>query len=174
MALLFRQTPPSYAHEELNHSLTALSTIPISIPISVLGNTDVQPSQASITIERALRDLSTSKPIDKRQLEGILQSLVDLHENAQSAFNDPQTYGQSVAATTPIDKVREAQIMARAVTVAWKEVLDEFMQSALALEHDLNWWQAVLDSRRDIGLYFVQCELGKGLDEAIVLLSSEP
>jgi nuclear-control-of-ATPase protein 2 len=156
---LIRQSTPSYAFEELNHSLTALSTIPISIPISVLGNSETgEVSSASGTIERALRDLSTSKPITRKQLEGVLQTLVDLYDNAQASTQE-QGYGQSNAVTTtPIDKVREAQIMARAVTVVWREILDDFMQGALALEHDLNYWQAMLDSRRDIGLYFVQCE----------------
>ena len=157
---LIRQSTPSYAFEELNHSLTALSTIPISIPISVLGNSETgEVSSASGTIERALRDLSTSRPITKKQLEGVLQSLVDLYENAQEAQGQDGAYGQSNAVmTTPIDKVREAQIMARAVTVVWREILDQVMQGALALEHDLNYWQSMLDSRRDVGLYFVQCE----------------
>jgi nuclear-control-of-ATPase protein 2 len=156
---LIRQSTPSYAFEELNHSLTALSTIPISIPISVLGNSETgEVSSASGTIERALRDLSTSKPITRKQLEGVLQTLVDLYDNAQTSTQE-QGYGQSNAVTTtPIDKVREAQIMARAVTVVWREILDDFMQGALALEHDLNYWQTMLDSRRDIGLYFVQCQ----------------
>ncbi|KAH8090542.1 ATP synthase regulation protein NCA2-domain-containing protein [Filobasidium floriforme] len=154
---LIRQATPSYAFEELNHSLTALSTIPISIPISVLGNSETgEVSSASGTIERALRDLSTSKPITRKQLEGVLQTLVDLYDNAQAPTQE-QGYGQSNAVTTtPIDKVREAQIMARAVTVVWREILDDFMQGALALEHDLNYWQTMIDSRRDIGLYFVQ------------------
>jgi nuclear-control-of-ATPase protein 2 len=158
---LIRQSTPSYAFEELNHSLTALSTIPISIPISVLGNSETgEISSVSGTIERALRDLSTSRPITRKQLEGVLQSLVDLYENAQgSQAQDRGGYSQANAVTTtPIDKVREAQIVARAVTVVWREILDEFMQGALALEHDLNYWQSMLDSRRDIGLYFVQCE----------------
>jgi nuclear-control-of-ATPase protein 2 len=87
-----------------------------------------------------------------------LQTLVDLYDNAQTSTQE-QGYGQSNAVTTtPIDKVREAQIMARAVTVVWREILDDFMQGALALEHDLNYWQTMLDSRRDIGLYFVQCQ----------------
>lgn len=161
---LIRQSTPSYAFEELNHSLTALSTIPISIPISVLGNSETgEISSASSTIERALRDLSTSRPITRKQLEGVLQSLVDIYENAQDSQSQGQGqdhgYGQTNGVvTTPIDKVREAQIMARAVTVVWREILDELMQGALALEHDLNYWQSMLDSRRDIGLYFVQCE----------------
>jgi nuclear-control-of-ATPase protein 2 len=162
---LFRQLPPSYAHEELNHSLTALSTIPISIPVSVLGNSETHGpvSPFSQTIERALSDLSTSRPIDRKQLEVVLQSLIDAHEQTRADVNSSSSSSTSSAAgsqqvVTPIDKVREAQIMARAVTVVWKEVLDDLMQGALALEHDLHWWQGVLDSRRDIGLYFIQSE----------------
>ena len=155
---LFRQSPQSYAHEELNHSLTALSTIPISIPVSVLGNSETHGpvSPFSHTIERALSDLSTSRPIDRKQLEVVLQSLIDAHEQTRADVSSSAAGSQQVV--TPIDKVREAQIMARAVTVVWKEVLDDLMQGALALEHDLHWWQGVLDSRRDIGLYFIQSE----------------
>lgn len=163
---LLRQPPPSYAHEELNHSLTALSTIPISIPVSVLGNSETHGpvSPFSHTIERALSDLSTSRPIDRKQLEVVLQSLIDAHEQTRADVSSSSSSSSSSGAAgsqqvvTPIDKVREAQIMARAVTVVWKEVLDDLMQGALALEHDLYWWQGVLDSRRDIGLYFIQSE----------------
>ena len=156
---LFRQSPQSYAHEELNHSLTALSTIPISIPVSVLGNSETHGpvSPFSHTIERALSDLSTSRPIDRKQLEVVLQSLIDAHEQTRADVSSSSD-AVSQQVVTPIDKVREAQIMARAVTVVWKEVLDDLMQGALALEHDLHWWQGVLDSRRDIGLYFIQSE----------------
>jgi len=156
---LFRQSPQSYAHEELNHSLTALSTIPISIPVSVLGNSETHGpvSPFSHTIERALSDLSTSRPIDRKQLEVVLQSLIDAHEQTRADVSSSSA-AVSQQVVTPIDKVREAQIMARAVTVVWKEVLDDLMQGALALEHDLHWWQGVLDSRRDIGLYFIQSE----------------
>jgi len=114
-------------------------------------------SPFSHTIERALSDLSTSRPIDRKQLEVVLQSLIDAHEQTRADVSSSSAAG-SQQVVTPIDKVREAQIMARAVTVVWKEVLDDLMQGALALEHDLHWWQGVLDSRRDIGLYFIQSE----------------
>lgn len=145
---LFRSSAPSYAFEELNHSLTALSTIPVAIPATLLA--DGQPaSPLTHVIKAALRDLSTSKPITRGKLLHVLQTIAEAQDRIQATTAN--------AGYNAIDKVMEAEIMARAVTVLWRETLDTVVEGALALEQERIWWEAVVGSRFDVSLYFIQC-----------------
>lgn len=136
----------SYAFEELNHSLTALSTIPVAIPATLIAD-DQPASPLTHVIKAALRDLSTSKPITRAKLQSVLQTIADAQSSDVSAS----------ATYNAVDKVMEAEIMARAVTVLWRETLDTVVEGALALERDRVWWEAIVGSRFDVSLYFIQC-----------------
>lgn len=149
---LFRSSAPSYAYEELNHSLTALSTIPVSIPATLIAN-EHESSSSTPVIRAALRDLSASKPITRSKLVNVLKAIVDAQEQHASAATGSAS---GLAAYNAIDKVMEAEIMARAVTVLWREALDTVVEGALALERERVWWEAVVGSKFDISLYFIQ------------------
>ncbi|KAJ9125559.1 hypothetical protein QFC22_000521 [Naganishia vaughanmartiniae] len=149
---LFRSSAPSYAYEELNHSLTALSTIPVSIPATLIAN-EHESSSSTPVIRAALRDLSASKPITRSKLVNVLKTIADTQEqHAPGAASS----ASGLAAYNAIDKVMEAEIMARAVTVLWREALDTIVEGALALERERVWWEAVVGSSFDISLYFIQ------------------
>lgn len=152
MPLFGSSPPPSYAQEQLNHSLTALSTIPISIPVSVVGQhggvtsntsntTHEDNTGLSTTIERVLGELSTSKPITRRQIEQSLETLVNQ---------------ASAASVAPVDKVREAQIMARAVTVVWKESMQALVDESVRIEYAIEWWESTLQSGLQVAVYLIQ------------------
>lgn len=145
---LFRSQAPSYAFEELNHSLTALSTIPVAIPAALLAE-DQPASPLTPVIRAALRDLSTSKPITRAKLLHVLQTIAETQDRVQATTAN--------AGYNAIDKVMEAEIMARAVTVLWRETLDTVVEGALVLEQERVWWEGVVGSRFDVSLYFIQC-----------------
>jgi len=58
-----------------------------------------------------------------------------------------------------IDRVVEAEVLSRAVTVVWKEVLEELLNGALELEEEREWWDGSLSSRRGVGVYLLQSKL---------------
>ncbi|KAJ9109213.1 hypothetical protein QFC21_000542 [Naganishia friedmannii] len=153
---LFRSSAPSYAYEELNHSLTALSTIPVSIPATLIAN-EYESSSSTPVIRAALRDLSASKPITRSKLVNVLKTIADTQEQQGTGTSAASSASTGLAAYNAIDKVMEAEIMARAVTVLWREALDTVVEGALALERERVWWEAVVGSRFDISLYFIQC-----------------
>lgn len=60
------------------------------------------------------------------------------------------------AVESEVDRLVEAELMARAVTMVWKEVIQALLEGALALEAERSWWDASLSSRRGVGIYLVQ------------------
>lgn len=55
-----------------------------------------------------------------------------------------------------MDRLVEMEVMDRAVTIVWKEILDELMKAAMELEGERSYWDSVLNSRRGVGFYLVQ------------------
>ncbi len=155
MAWIFSNAPSTYAFEQLNHSLSALSTIPISVPESLVADV-----KASPTVENGLRELSRAKPITKEHLIQVLETLTNSPDS--SSGNNAGEASQT-AVKTPVDKVVEAEIMARAVTVLWKETLEAAMAGAMELEQERVWWEGIIGSRTNVGLYFVQCEFERAV-----------
>lgn len=62
------------------------------------------------------------------------------------------------AVQSEIDRVVEREIMGRAVTIVWKEVLDDLMKAAVELEAEKGWWDVVLTSRMGVSVYLIQSE----------------
>jgi hypothetical protein len=50
----------------------------------------------------------------------------------------------------------ENEVISRAATMVWKEVLDAFVRGALELEEERNWWDSVVNSHRGVVIYLIQ------------------
>ncbi|WVQ83182.1 hypothetical protein IAT38_005321 [Cryptococcus sp. DSM 104549] len=142
MAFLFHSSTPTYADEQLSAHLSSLSTLPINLPQSSFTTSSVPPSPR---LQSALQDLSSSRPISKEKLIELLESLASDQGGAYSA-----------EARNELDGVLEAEVIGRAVTVVWKEVMQVFVEGALKLEEERAWWDASLSSRRGVGIYLIQ------------------
>lgn len=57
-----------------------------------------------------------------------------------------------------MDATVQAEVMGRAVTMVWKEVLEVLIGIALELEQERSWWESSVNSRRGVGIYLVQSE----------------
>lgn len=145
-----RSSPPSYAHEQLSSQLAALSTLPISLSASasISPSTPTQPNPA---YESALHELSSSQPVSRDVLVDVLRNLSSLSRQA-SAGSGPQLQLSSVDATL------HAEVMGRAVTMVWTEVMEVLIAAALALEEERGWWETSVNSRRGVGIYLIQSE----------------
>ena len=149
MAFLFTSSTANYAEEKLFNHLSALSTLSVSLPPSSTPSSSSQSrvSRASPTLDTALHELSASRPLTLEKLADVLQSL-----------SKPRNQGLSAeyAVDGDVDKLVEAEVMARAVTMVWKEVMQVLLDGALALEEERSWWDASLNTRRGVGIYLVQ------------------
>ena len=151
MAYLFTSNPPSYAEERLSSHLSSLSTLPVHLPPQSQSFTS-QSSRPNPTLQLALHTLSASKPLTPDKVIEVLQSL--------SRGKD-----QNVAAYTTdsdVDKLVEAEVLSRAVTMVWKEVMQALLDGALKLEEERSWWDASLNSNRGVGLYLLQSKSNLG------------
>jgi len=142
MAFLFASPPPSYAQEQLHGHLSSLSTLPVSVP-----HTQSAPDKPSSHLESALHELSSSRPPSQSKLKEVLKELADA-----DVKND------RFAVQSEIDRVVEGEIMGRAVTLVWKEVLDDLMRAAVELNGEKGWWDGVLTSRTGVTIYLIQSE----------------
>jgi nuclear-control-of-ATPase protein 2 len=147
MSYLFSSPPPSYASEQLHSHLSALSTLPINLPQKSISASSSAPDKPSSALESALHELSSHKLPSREGLKKILKSLVDA-ENGSDGF----------IVQSEIDRVVEGEVLGRAVTIVWKEVLDELMSAALQLDREREWWDNVLNSRQGVGIYLLQSE----------------
>ena len=136
MAYLFAGSPPSYAEERLSNHLGSLSTLPTQFPQSV------SPTRANPVLDAALVDLSASRPLTVEKVKDVLQSLT----------RSTAEYGGD----SDVDRLIEAEVLARAVTMVWKEVLQSLLEGALRLEEERSWWDMGLSSRKGVGIYLVQ------------------
>ena len=57
-----------------------------------------------------------------------------------------------------MDQVVQVEVIARSVTILWKEVMDGLLRVALDLEAERLYWERVLSSRRAVTRYFVQSQ----------------
>lgn len=144
MSYLLRSPPASYAYERLNHSLTALSTVPIVAPTEASSTTgDDHDEPGSAPIRSALKELAGARPITRSKLEEVLDGL-----NVRAVGT------QSLSGS--VDDVLLTQVTARAVTVLWREVLEVAVDAASDLERERIWWEEVVGSRMHIIVYFLQ------------------
>ncbi len=151
MAYLFASSPASYAEEKLSNHLGSLSTLPVRLHSSSTQSYTSQqrPTRAKPAFEAALLELSASRPLTTVKVIDVLRSLTKAKDQA--------LIGEYVA-ETDVDKLVEAEVMARAVTMVWKEVMQVLLEGALALEEERSWWESSLSSRRGVGTYLVQSE----------------
>lgn len=145
MASIFHSHTSSYASEQLQFQLSALSTLPITFPPSTQLHVQ-QSTTPKPHLQSALSELSSSKPINKERLQQILEDLSSAKEQE----------GYATEQLSEIDELVEVEVMGRAVTVLWKEVLDAFIDGALNLERERVWWDSVLNSRRGVSVYLIQ------------------
>ncbi len=134
----------SFAKELLDHSLEVLSVIDVGIPEASVASTS-----PSDRVRTAAKEFAATKPITRSKLASILKNL----EQGSATGQRPQSPSQNVA-----DVLLEADLMARAVTMAWRETMDILMDNAKEMNTELDWWQSVSHSRRYVGLYFLQSE----------------
>ncbi|WVR04733.1 hypothetical protein IAU60_001744 [Kwoniella sp. DSM 27419] len=149
MSFLFHSSSPSYADEALSGHLSALSTIPLNLPSSSSAyTTSASHSKPNKRLQSALHELSSSRPLTKDKLIEVLEAL-----------SKPQTqedgYSAEIA-SSELDGVVEAEVLARAVTMVWKETLQALVDGALRLEEERTWWDSALSSRRGVGVYLMQ------------------
>jgi hypothetical protein len=135
MSFLAASTP-SYPSEQLTAHLSALSTLPIAPQISTNSNE----SEAAPELQEALQALTSSKHPSISSLEAILRSLAD----------------RAFVAETSVDKAFEVEVVTRAVTVVWSEVLRVLVENAMALEEERAWWESKLSSRLAVGSFLLQ------------------
>ncbi|ODN79548.1 hypothetical protein L202_03503 [Cryptococcus amylolentus CBS 6039] len=135
---------PSYAEEQLTAQLANIATLPVHLPPTAQRlSASAQPSHH---IQAALSDLSDPKQLTRQKLVQVLEGLVESRE--QQVGSQEQT--------SELDELFEKEVVGRAVTVLWKEILDEFVQGALKLENERAWWDSVLNSRRGVSYYLIQ------------------
>ncbi|WVW78335.1 hypothetical protein I302_100289 [Kwoniella bestiolae CBS 10118] len=143
MSFLFHTHPPSYASEQLSSHLSSLSTLPISTPPSNLSTTSITSSKKpNHKLETALNELSSTKHVSKDKLIQVLQDL--------------SKTGNDLVSTAEIDEEVEVEILGRAITIIWKEMLQVLLDNALRLDEERGWWEGSLDSRRGVGVYLLQ------------------
>jgi len=146
MAYLFASSPASYAEEKLSNHLGSLSTLPVHLPQSSTQSYTSQPSRANPVLEAALHELSASRPLTLQKVADVLRSLAKPRGGVLSGY----------VVESEVDRLVEAEVMARAVTMVWKEVMQVLLEGALALEEEKSWWDASLSTRRGVGIYLVQ------------------
>ncbi|ORX33993.1 ATP synthase regulation protein NCA2-domain-containing protein [Kockovaella imperatae] len=136
----FSAPTQTFASESLDFQLASISTLPINLSSQL--STSAAPNSALVA---ALHELSTTKPPIRNKLESVLQTLVEERPSTKGAQN-----------VRGVDKVMQEEIVARAVTMIWKEVLDQLMEVARELESERRYWENVLNSQLGVGVYFVQ------------------
>jgi nuclear-control-of-ATPase protein 2 len=139
MSFLFTSPPPSYAEEQLSWHLSTLSTLPVTLEPSLRAAAAPPPA-----LQSALHELSSTKPIPREKLVEVLKSL---SKESVGAYRADEGI-----------KVLEHEVISRAATMVWKEVLDAFVRGALELEEERNWWDAVVNSHRGVIIYLIQSE----------------
>lgn len=137
--------PTSFSEEQLKRNLSALSSIPVTVsdPSSLTAESSAAPSPE---LKDALDELSSSDPPSMSKLASLLDNLAN-----------PKGDISGIKNTGPVDDVARAEILARAVTIIWAHVTENLIDSALALDEDLTYWDVSLQSRWGATRYLVQC-----------------
>lgn len=150
MSFLFSSPTPTYATEQLTAQLSSLSTLPVNLTStstkSLGSSSDID--KPSPVLQSALSELSASKPPGRDNLQRVLETLVKSGKDAGA-----------YVVQSEMDRVVEGEVLGRAVTVLWKEVIADLMTDALEIEREREWWDSVLNSRSGVGIYLVQSEL---------------
>jgi nuclear-control-of-ATPase protein 2 len=143
MSWLLTSTTPTFAEEQLFQQLSALSTLPVSFSAS----SAVAARKPSPALENALHKLGGSGPVKRDELIAVLKSLAQEGGISTSGFSQDDGNGAI-----------EVEVVGRAVTMVWKEVIQALVDSALELEEERSWWERMVNSRRQIATYLVQSE----------------
>lgn len=153
MSFLFAQSVPSYAQEQLSTQLSALSTLPL---------TSSSPAATS-----SLRRSGTASPYhDEDELDPsyveALSTLSRADVSKDELIKLLKTLSKSELGTASTgnraDAAMREEVMGRATTIAWKEVMEVLIRAALELEEERGWWESSVNSRRGVGIYLIQCE----------------
>ncbi|WWD21611.1 hypothetical protein CI109_106097 [Kwoniella shandongensis] len=155
MSFLFHAPTPSYADEKLYSHLSSLSTIPANLPpssSSLQSQNKRSPAKPSALLQTALHDLSAPKPAS---FERLIEILEQLSSSTSVQKNNEDGYGYNVEANE-LDGIMEIEVLGRAVTMVWKEVLQTFVEGAMEFEQERSWWDNALSSRRGVGVYLLQ------------------
>ncbi|ORY20910.1 ATP synthase regulation protein NCA2-domain-containing protein [Naematelia encephala] len=152
MSWLFASHTPSYANEQVLGHLSSLSTLPIQLSSSpsTSSSFDSRPAKPNPILQNALAELSSSRPISGDKLVDVLKSLVNVRERER----DQNAVLYSV--DSEVDRIVEMEVLARASTLVWGEVLKTLVDSACELEQERTWWTASLASRSGTMIYLVQ------------------
>ncbi|KAL1407260.1 Nuclear control of ATPase protein 2 [Vanrija albida] len=143
VSIFVAATVPSYAEEQLRVHLGSLATLPVAVPAASFSG---EPAHPSPQLSHALGELNTSKPPSAKKLASILDELTQ-----------PLPAGEvRSSATLEADAAAEAEIITRAVSVIWAQVMQAFVDGSLQLEEDRVWWDLSLNSKSGVLVYFVQ------------------
>lgn len=167
MSYLFSSPPPTFAEEQLGSHLSSISTAPVNIATS--ASLSAQKDRPSPALESALSELSSAKPPTRQEVKRILQSLVKAHEELSASAG-----GSSYVVQSEMDKVVEAEVMARAVTIVWKEILNDLLSAALDLGREKAWWDSLLNSRQGVAVYLIQSTSTPARPDSILTHSFAP
>lgn len=150
---LLSVAPTSYAEEQLHGHLVSLATLPVTVTSPTDLPSDVQAQDQddddapfSQSLQDALVVLTQTTPPSAKDIAKMLNKL---HESRSEI---------GMYASSKNDRAAEAEIITRSVSIIWAEVLQVFVDSALALEDDKVWWDRALSSRLGPVIYLVQCE----------------
>lgn len=140
---LFSRSTPSFADEQLSYHLSSLATQPVTVSAQSTSSS----AGPSPRLQTALHDLSHMRPIKRYKLESILRDL-----------QGPRPASEGYAIENEVDRAMEAEVLARAVTMVWKEVLQVLLTGCLKLEEERSWWETSLMNPRGVVIYLVQSE----------------
>lgn len=144
MSWLLTSPPSTFAEEQLHQQLSALSTLPVNFA----ATSSVSARKPSPALENALHRLGGSVPVKRDELIAVLKALAQ--EGSASTTGFSQDDGNAAI---------EVEVVGRAVTMVWKEVIQALIDSALELEEERGWWDRHVNSRRQIATYLLQSEL---------------
>jgi hypothetical protein len=137
----FSAATPSYPSEQLTAQFAALATVPIAPQSpSTNANSYAGEQSAAPELQEALQALSSSKHPSIQRMYAVLKTLAD----------------RLYAAESSVDKAFETEVVTRAVTVLWSEVLRVLVDNAIALEDERAWWDSKLNSRVAVGTFLLQ------------------
>jgi nuclear-control-of-ATPase protein 2 len=162
MSFLFSQPIPSYAQEQLSTQLSALSTLPLTSSTSSISFAGSNSAATS-----SLRQSGTASPYhDDRDLDPAYVEALNALSASDVKKEDlvkvlkmlSEQVSANVAGASRADAAVREEVLGRATTMAWKEVMEVLIRAALELEEERGWWESSVNSRRGVGIYLIQCE----------------
>lgn len=175
MSFLFAPSTPTYAQEQLSSQLSALSTLPLTISSS--SSLRRPPPPSGDTSTGTGRDSPRLSDLDQKYIDALTQlsgsdiSSETLIEVLSELAEHTSLAGYSGSGNEGgVDQAVKEEVMGRAVTIAWKEVMETLIKGALRVEEEKSWWESSVNSRRGVGIYLIQCEPSVSFYTSAILL----